>query len=252
MKCHIILDADGPLYTAAYHGEMVIDWGDGIVTASNNLSESLEHFSGQISRVMDVVYGEFPEVETCIVHYCFSLKDANGKYTRNYHYPDYKANRSSSRPPIGLKQLRDIVVRPLVYQLDGWEADDLVGALTYQYSNSKKPEEFCVVVSADKDLEQIPGYHINAAHPENGAYLVHEEDAERWRWKQVLMGDATDGYPGIFGVGPKKADKILSDPNLGDTLEQRVMAAYLNAGIPEQFEVMNKLATIYYGEYPNV
>ena len=67
-----------------------------------------------------------------------------------------------------------------------------------------------VVCSPDKDvLKQVPGSHYNYQKME----WVHtsDEDAEAFLWKQTLMGDSTDGIPGIPGLGPKTADKLIDE-----------------------------------------
>jgi DNA polymerase-1 len=49
------------------------------------------------------------------------------------------------------------------------------------------------------------------------AYSQSASQADRWFFYQLLMGDVADNIPGIKGVGPKKAEKILSK---GSTTEQ--------------------------------
>jgi DNA polymerase-1 len=68
--------------------------------------------------------------------------------------------------------------------------------------------------------------------------------AEYARWMQVLTGDKTDGYAGIPGIGPRKAEVILSKVKDGNFYE-KVLAAYLAAGLTEEDAIKNiRLATI--------
>ena len=76
------------------------------------------------------------------------------------------------------------------------------------YLTSKGYE--AVISSPDKDvLQQIPGKHYNYQKAE--FVETTEKDAEKFLWKQVLMGDSTDGIPGIPGLGPKTADAIIDN-----------------------------------------
>ena len=84
---------------------------------------------------------------------------------------------------------------------DGMEADDLVSA--YHNKNT-------VICSPDKDvLQQNIGQHYNYGKAE--LISVDKFEAQRFLWKQVLMGDSTDGIEGIPKVGPKTADTWLKD-----------------------------------------
>ena len=72
-----------------------------------------------------------------------------------------------------------------------------------------KPENKgkCVVVSDDKDLKTIPGKLYRPTLDEK--MDITEQEANRYFLTQCLTGDATDGYLGIPGVGPKAAERIL-------------------------------------------
>jgi DNA polymerase-1 len=90
-----------------------------------------------------------------------------------------------------------------------------------------------IIVSDDKDLEQIPGWVLR---PASGVALrVGHESAEYWLWMQVLMGDPTDGFKGIPKIGQKKAAKILSETRPDEPYFNVVLNAYLKAGLTTEY-----------------
>ena len=122
-------------------------------------------------------------------------------------YPDYKANRPN---------LADDMKEALTYghkhmeekwgaiRADGMEADDLVSIWAYE---ARELEEPYVIVGIDKDLKQIPGNHYNFKKREH--CFVDDDLANYNLMVQCLTGDTSDNIPGIRGIGPKKAERIL-------------------------------------------
>jgi len=120
---------------------------------------------------------------------------------RNEVYPLYKANRISVDRPIHLGACREYLIDrfdALIYE--GYEADDLLGS-----TMTKHPNAICA--SLDKDLMMISGKHYNWVKDEFTE--VSQNEADRSFWKQMLTGDATDNIPGIHGIGPVYADRLL-------------------------------------------
>ena len=67
------------------------------------------------------------------------------------------------------------------------------------------------VATLDKDLMGVPGWHYTWAGKKQGVFIVTEEEADRFFYKQLLTGDSTDNIPGLFKrVGVKATDKVLS------------------------------------------
>ena len=84
------------------------------------------------------------------------------------------------------------------------EADDLVSV----YHDPLKT----IICSPDKDvLYQNKGIHYNYGKAET--VIVDDIEAMRFLWKQMLMGDSTDGIQGIPKVGEKTANAWLQSPN---------------------------------------
>jgi len=152
---------------------------------------------------------------------------------RRDSYPLYKAHRTAE-PPAMLERAKEIVADcSRLVTIPHLEADDVMGILA---TNGKIP---CpVIVTVDKDLRQIPGYHFNP-NKEDFPSLVSVADADAMFYQQWLTGDATDGFGGIRGCGPKKAQKIL-DTNTGDgaptpdDYELNICSAYEAAGYSRQ------------------
>ena len=84
---------------------------------------------------------------------------------------------------------------------DGIEADDAVAIECTELGDSG------VLVSLDKDLDQVAGWHFNFV--KNKLYYVTPEEGLYNFYKQFLTGDVVDNIKGVYGIGPKKADKLL-------------------------------------------
>lgn len=131
-------------------------------------------------------------------------------------FPEYKANRLRTPRPTFLKETRQCLIdnyRTIVS--DGCEADDLLGI---EQTISNNAGEETIIVSIDKDLDQIPGWHFFPGLRRQGVeirapkqYLVSPVEARRFFYYQLLVGDSADGIKGAKGIGPKNAEKILAD-----------------------------------------
>jgi 5'-3' exonuclease len=105
--------------------------------------------------------------------------------------------------------------------IDGQEADDAIGIEAY-----KSEEDSYLIMTIDKDLDMIRGWHYNFI--KGIRYHVDECDTLRWFYTQVLTGDRVDNIPGLKGIGPKKAEKILGEATEEGELFQAVLKAYDN------------------------
>jgi len=115
----------------------------------------------------------------------------------------YKANRSPFSKPFHYEALREYLVRKYEAKIvDGIEADDALGIRQTDRSGDKT-----CIVSTDKDLDMIPGNHFNWV--KGIKYYVEEQEGLRNFYKQCLTGDRVDNIPGIRGVGPVTAEKII-------------------------------------------
>lgn len=117
----------------------------------------------------------------------------------------YKSNRKGKPKPIIFYALEQYLRQEYNFiSYPELEADDLVS----YYSNTETRKT--VICSPDKDvLYQCVGMHYNYRTAE----FLHTttEEANKFLWKQTLMGDSVDGIPGIPGVGEKTADNWLKD-----------------------------------------
>lgn len=128
---------------------------------------------------------------------CWSLL---GNFRRTVD-PTYKANRQGVRRPTCSAAVKErLMHRYPSIAVDGLEADDLMGL------NSGNGT---IIVSDDKDLLTIAGYHYQPRKPEKGVFHIDYMEADEIFYTQILTGDRADGYTGIPGVGPKKAAKIF-------------------------------------------
>lgn len=136
----------------------------------------------------------------------------------------YKGNRDPSHKPVHAAEIKAMMRREFnCIVSDGVEADDDIG--TEHYEAWMRDPYSTVIATIDKDLDMIPGLHYNFVTKEQ-KYI--EPDEGLWYfYRQLLMGDTVDNIPGIPGLGPVKATKLL--PPIGSPevdLFDCVVAAY--------------------------
>lgn len=115
----------------------------------------------------------------------------------------YKGNRTDFVKPKYHKEVRQ-------YLFDVWraiavrhiETDDAVAL--EQFDN---PDKTTVIVSQDKDLKMIPGWHFDPV--KESLFYQTIKDANNWLFWQMLVGDKSDNIPGIKGVGEVRANKLI-------------------------------------------
>lgn len=127
-------------------------------------------------------------------------------FRRGVYHP-YKSNRSGTQKPELLGHLRErlssLCDQTLLHV--GLEADDLLGI------NCTEDQDFehRILVSYDKDMRTLPNVTLFDYRTDGLVTRTTLESADTAFWTQVLTGDSTDGYPGIPGVGPKKAEVLV-------------------------------------------
>lgn len=130
----------------------------------------------------------------------------------------YKGNRDGALKPKYYKDIiKYLVERHGAKYAVGMEADD---ALAIGLTGN--PTSICV--STDKDLLQVPGKHYNWVAKKT--LVVNKKQAAFNLYTQVLAGDPTDNIPGIEGVGPDTAAKILEGAKTTLDLWLRTQDAY--------------------------
>ena len=227
MRKLVFVDGDIILYKACFAAEMEIYWGDGDWTLSLN-----EGQAETIAREMLEEIRLACSVKKSTLRICFSI----GKSFRKEIYPEYKANRKNQRKPLGLQGMRRWLAHEYkTIQYDCLEGDDVIGIHMTRPGKMIK-----IAVSIDKDMKTIPGIHYN---PDTGeSFEITGAEADYHFYKQILTGDSTDNYPGCPGVGPKTAEKILSQCG-PDEYQNAVFETYRKNNVDNQLQ-MARLARI--------
>jgi len=111
-----------------------------------------------------------------------------------------------------------------------------------------------IICSIDKDLKGTPGWHYEWPHHGNNGklYWVSQEEADKWFYIQLLMGDkATDNIEGIKGIGEKKARKILKGLTTVEDMYRACLKAYEDHGM-NYFDLLETANLIYIQREHNV
>lgn len=158
--------------------------------------------------------------------------DRPGPTFRNELFKDYQMQRPKMEDDfISQISLVHDVVKAFgipIFERDGFEADDMIGTICKQVNskqltvNSKVIDQV-IIVTGDRDILQlVEDEKVLVFMPTKGlseGKLYSEADVlERMGVKpkliidlKALMGDASDNYPGVSGIGPKTAISLLNE-----------------------------------------
>lgn len=148
--------------------------------------------------------------------------DPKGGSFRKEIFPEYKANRLETPEDIilsvpYLRRLLDAMRIP-VFEVEGYEADDVIGTLAYRGSEAGY-EVF--MVTPDKDYCQLVGERRNIYRQKGDGIEILDTAAVCARYgignpilvRDILAvwGDASDNIPGVPGIGEKGACKLVAE-----------------------------------------
>ena len=149
--------------------------------------------------------------------------DPHGPTFRSEAFPEYKAQREET--PEDIKKAVPIIKELLkayripVLQVDGFEADDVIGTLAKK-AGADGIETF--MLTPDKDYGQLVSDNIFIYRPRHGGgyeTMGPKEVCEKYGIPSTnsvidllaLMGDSADNFPGCPGVGEKTAVKLINE-----------------------------------------
>ena len=155
--------------------------------------------------------------------YCAIAFDTSAPTFRHEQFEEYKAQRPPSPPELRpqfdrVKQLMAAFGVP-VFELDRWEADDVIGTLTRQAAEEGLDS---VILTGDRDTFQLisPRVRVDLASSIQDRRVYDEAElAERYSGLtaaqqpdfKALVGDTSDNIPGVPRVGEKRAAALLGE-----------------------------------------
>ncbi|HEY0623168.1 hypothetical protein [Sphingomonas sp.] len=190
----LLIDADILAYLTTAATEQNIDWGDGVRSHVADFEAAKKAAVEWLEEIVETLKAD---------GFIICLSDDFNNFRKGV-WPAYKSNRSSSQRPEHLYDLKDWLRETYpTRSIPTLEADDVMGILSTEPHEGER-----IIVSADKDMQTIPGLLFNPNKDKRPRRITVEE-ADRFLLWQTVCGDATDGYPGCPGAGPAMADKVL-------------------------------------------
>lgn len=243
-----LLDAYALIYRAYY----ALNRNPRINSKGLNTSAIL----GFANTLLEVMQNEQPD-------YLAVVFDPKGQTFRSDIYPEYKANREKTPEDItnAIPYIKKLIDGFGVEQIEveNYEADDVIGTLSKQ---AEKQGLETYMMTPDKDYGQLVSNNIFMYKPANRGKV-----AEVWGPKEVceqfgvenpeqvidflgMSGDSVDNIPGIAGVGPVTAKKLIAQFGSVENLVENI-AQIKNPKLKDKVEaaredalLSKKLATI--------
>ena len=203
---------------------MVIDGNSIVNRAFYGVSQNLATREGQPTNaifgflnILNKLLDESSPDALCVAF------DRSAPTFRHLAYQDYKANRKGMPEELASQMplLKD-VLRALnipMYELDGWEADDLLGTIARL---DQEAGWETAIVTGDKDALQLAAESttVKLVSTRMGRTTTRDVTPESFREEygfdpksiidlKALMGDSSDNYPGVKGVGEKTAMALI-------------------------------------------
>ena len=182
---------------------------------------------------------------------------------RKQLYVGYQATRPKMEDELSnqFKIIGEILrkINVCVFELDGYEADDLIGTLANQAAKENK-ENQVIILTGDRDLLQLVNKQVLILSPITGVtkMIMFDDDKVMEKYGltpsqfidyKALVGDSSDNYPGVNGIGPKGAANLLNKYQTLEGIYEHIGEISPNvaeklANDAEQSALAKKLATI--------
>jgi len=169
---------------------------------------------GFIKMLLKLIQDESPQ-------YLGVSFDPPGPTFRHDMFEEYKAHRPESPKDLiqqipKIKEFLNIMNVP-IYEVEGYEADDVLATLAKKTEGQGMK---AVIVSSDKDLLQLVSDKVVTLSERMGHKVIYTPEKVKEKYgiapEQIkdflgLVGDTSDNIPGIKGIGPKTASKLLDE-----------------------------------------
>lgn len=210
MKRFVLIDGNAILHRA-FHALPPL------TSKSGELANAVYGFFSMFLKILE-------DVKPTHVTVCF---DRPKPTFRQELYVGYQAHRPKMKeeltPQIG--RIHEVLhkMNVPIFEVDGYEADDLIGTVAKQAQEGKLDGGLeVIIVSGDRDMLQLVNSRVKALMPITGITKMQLFDVktveERYGIKplqvidyKALVGDPSDNYPGVSGVGPKTAMELLKE-----------------------------------------
>lgn len=138
-------------------------------------------------------------------------------------FKDYQSQRpamdSDLSPQFGIIQKLLEAAKIPVYSVDGLEADDVIGTIS---GKAKETGHLVYILTGDRDMLQLVNGKTKVLAPFKGISEMTLYDEKKVEEKygvlpsqfvelKALMGDSSDNYPGVPGIGPKTATTLVQE-----------------------------------------
>ena len=217
----LLIDADYIVYKSCAAAETEVDFGDDVILVTSNFSDAYKATLGELTKIRDK-FGSFSDL---ILFFSDTVN------FRKKILPEYKGHRNRKKPCGYKRVLNALKDEYKVITMPELEADDALGIYATKHPGN-------CIVSPDKDMKQIPGKLYNL----DEEFTITKEAGAKWHLIQSLAGDQTDGYPGVPGIGVKRAEALFKKEGYS---WKTVVGAFYEKGFTELTALVNaRLARI--------
>jgi DNA polymerase-1 len=184
---------------------------------------AIPHLTDSKGNVVNAVFGFMKMLKKIISeenpsHICVAFDNKKPTFRHEY-YSEYKAHRKETDAELKsqfarlFKVLRALKIKHI--DIAGYEADDIIATIAKAASGKKMP---VTIVTSDKDIYQLINKNVVVEDGMRGAKYNEEKLEEKFGVAPeqmidylALIGDSSDNLPGVRGVGPVTAQKLLKD-----------------------------------------
>lgn len=246
MSTLLLIDGNAILHRA-YHA-----YPPAFTDKEGNPTNAIYGFFAMLLKLLDDVKPEYLII-------CF---DRGAPTFRMNMYAGYHENRPQMKDDLvsQVPKLHSAIEEVGIphFGVDGYEADDLLGTLSVQ---AKEAGLETIIVTGDRDLLQLVNDKVKILMPLVGITKTMLFDEDRVEEKygvrpdqfidyKALVGDQSDGYPGVTGIGPKTAASLLQKYGTFENLYKKIGELPPQVGEKlavdaEQAALAKQLATIH-------